>query len=85
MQANGSEMLRMGPDSPRHLYESYVDADLASEFLMVKRKTILQWARTGTIPAHPFGRGKRVTWRFRLSELAGVNAVPRGTMTDRQS
>lgn len=73
------------PDASRRRYESYVDADVAAQFLMVKRKTVLDWARTGTIPAHGFGRGKRVTWRFRLSELAGVNAAPQGTITDRQS
>jgi excisionase family DNA binding protein len=57
--------------SPRQFpCESFVDADVAAEFLMVKRKTILDWARSGVIPAHPFGRGKRVVWRFRISEIA---------------
>jgi excisionase family DNA binding protein len=37
--------------------EPFVDADVAAEFLSVKRKTILDWARAGAIPAHRYGRG----------------------------
>jgi hypothetical protein len=51
-------------------FEPYVDADTVATFLAVKRKTILDWARKEIIPAHPFGRGKRIVWRFRLSEIA---------------
>jgi excisionase family DNA binding protein len=65
--------------------EPFVDADLAAEFLMVKRKTILDWARSGAIPAHRYGRGKRVVWRFRISELAGADSGSRSTMPLRQS
>ncbi len=61
-------------------YEPFVDADVAAQFLMVKRKTILDWARAGAISAHPFGRGKRVVWRFRISELAGGDRTSQGTM-----
>lgn len=62
-------------------YERFVDADVAARFLMVKRKTILEWARTGTIPAHRFGRGNRTVWRFRISELASNGDEPKSTMT----
>jgi excisionase family DNA binding protein len=65
--------------------EPFVDADVAAEFLMVKRKTILDWARAGTLPAHRYGRGNRVVWRFRISELAGDNGGARSTMAVRQS
>jgi hypothetical protein len=60
--------------------EPFVDADVVAEFLSVKRKTILDWARAGVIPAHPYGRGKRVVWRFRISEIASHNKPVRGTM-----
>ena len=60
--------------------EPFVDADAVAEFLSVKRKTILDWARTGIIPAHSYGRGKRVVWRFRISEIASVNKPVRSTM-----
>lgn len=65
--------------------EPFVDADVAAEFLMVKRKTILEWARSGAIPAHRYGRGKRVVWRFRISELASNESSSRGTISIRQS
>jgi hypothetical protein len=50
--------------------ESFVDADRAAEFLCLTRRRILELSRTGKIPAHPLGDGKRRVWRFRLSELA---------------
>jgi excisionase family DNA binding protein len=72
-------------DRGAYACEPFVDADLAAEFLMVKRKTILEWARSSAIPAHRFGRGKRVVWRFRISELAGNESSSRRTMAVRQS
>ena len=51
-------------------FEPFVDADTIAKLLMVKRKTVLDWARRHVISAHPFGQGKRVVWRFRLSEIA---------------
>lgn len=50
--------------------EAFVDANKAAEFLFINRRRVLEMARTGNIPAHPIGNGKRKTWRFRLSELA---------------
>jgi hypothetical protein len=61
--------------------EPFVDADIAAEFLSSKRKTVLDWARAGNIPAHPFGRGKRTEWRFRLSEFASHTKPVRGTIS----
>jgi hypothetical protein len=60
--------------------EPFVDADAVAEFLSVKRKTVLDWARAGAVPAHPFGRGKRVVWRFRISEIAGRSKSVQSTM-----
>jgi hypothetical protein len=60
--------------------EPFVDADAAAEFLFVKRKTILDWARSDAIPAHPYGRGRRVVWRFRLSEIANHRKPDQGTI-----
>jgi hypothetical protein len=52
---------------------------------------VLEMARAGEIPAHPIGRGKRKTWRFRLSELADAiaskgqeNATPRRGITSNE-
>ena len=69
---------RIVPVTSSHRYfdvEPFVDADVIAEFLSVKRKTILDWARAAIIPAHPFGRGNRVVWRFRISEIAHPTAA----------
>ena len=50
--------------------EPFVDANKAAEFLLITRRHLLELARSGEIPAHPIGAGKRKTWRFRLSEIA---------------
>ena len=50
--------------------EQFVDGQRAAEFLGLPRKTLLNLARRGSLPAHPIGEGVRHTWRFRLSELA---------------
>jgi hypothetical protein len=50
--------------------EPFVDAERAASFLAMPRKTLLALARQGRLPAHGLvGRGKRKTWKFRLSEL----------------
>ncbi|MGA7461199.1 MAG: helix-turn-helix domain-containing protein [Candidatus Korobacteraceae bacterium] len=54
---------------PRPVIEPYVDADTAADFLAVKKATLLDRARRGEVPAHPWGDGTRRMWRFRLSEL----------------
>jgi excisionase family DNA binding protein len=50
--------------------EPFVDANKAAEFLVITRRRVLEMARSGEIPAHAIGEGKRKMWRFRLSELA---------------
>jgi predicted DNA-binding transcriptional regulator AlpA len=50
--------------------EQFVDGQRAAEFLGLPRKTLLNLARQGFVPAHPIGDGLRRMWRFRLSELA---------------
>ena len=50
--------------------EHFVDAARAANFLCCSRKHLLNLARTGQVPAHPFGGGSRKSWLFRLSELA---------------
>ena len=50
--------------------EHFVDAARAANFLCCSRKHLLNLARTGQVPAYPFGGGSRKSWLFRLSELA---------------
>jgi excisionase family DNA binding protein len=49
--------------------EYFVDAAEAAKFLNIHRRTALQMARDGILPAHPLGDGRRRLWRFLLSEL----------------
>jgi excisionase family DNA binding protein len=43
----------------------------AANFLGLDDKTITRWARTGYLPAHPMGAGKKKYWRFFEHELLG--------------
>jgi excisionase family DNA binding protein len=49
--------------------EPYVSPEEAAEFLKVNRLKVVRMARSGILPAHPLGTGKRRQWRFKLSEL----------------
>jgi hypothetical protein len=52
--------------------EPFVDAVRAGEFLSLRPRRVLEFAREGAIPAYPLGHGVRRVWRFRLSELASA-------------
>jgi excisionase family DNA binding protein len=45
--------------------EEFVDGQRAAEFLGLPRKTLLNLAGRGSVPAHPIGDGMRHTSRFR--------------------
>jgi excisionase family DNA binding protein len=64
-----NELRATGPASPLPTPEHYVDAAEAAQFLSINRRTLMQMARQGNIPAHPVGEGRRSSWRFLLSEL----------------
>ena len=51
--------------------EKFVTAKETAEFLNVHVRTVVRLAREGRIPAHPItaGAGRRVHWRFLLSEV----------------
>jgi excisionase family DNA binding protein len=51
------------------LLDKWLTAREAAAHLRVAHRTILLWAKTGRIPAHPLSGNQRVTWRFRASEL----------------
>ena len=65
------------------LQEYFVDASVAAKFLGCSRKYVLRLSKQGVIPAHPISFGRRVTWRYLLSELRAwvlSNSVPATTM-----
>ena len=49
--------------------EPFIDAGEAAEFVQLNRKTLLRFAREGSIPAHPLTGNRRRKWRFLISEL----------------
>jgi hypothetical protein len=63
-------MINASHTSPFMNLEPFVDAAAAGRFLGLHPVTIQRMARNGTLPGHPVCRGKRVVWRFLLSELA---------------
>jgi excisionase family DNA binding protein len=55
----------------------WIDAHEAADYLKVKYRTILKWAKAGNVPAHPVISGrKRITWRFLKSELDRAMLTP---------
>lgn len=49
--------------------EPYIEAGRAAAYLSMSRKTLLKKARSGRLPGHPIGDGRKKMWRFRISEL----------------
>jgi excisionase family DNA binding protein len=54
----------------------WLTANEAAQYLKVKPRTVLKWAKEGRIPAHPLSGSQRVTWRFLKSELDAMLALP---------
>jgi excisionase family DNA binding protein len=50
----------------------WMNAREAAVYLRVAHRTVLEWAKTGRIPAHRLSGTARVTWRFLASELDGA-------------
>lgn len=47
----------------------WMNAREAAQYLRVAHRTVLEWAKTGKIPAHRLSGTRRCTWRFRAAEL----------------
>ena len=47
----------------------WMNAREAAQYLRVAHRTILEWAKTGKIPAHRLSGARRITWRFLKTEL----------------
>jgi hypothetical protein len=53
--------------------EPYVSADAVAAHLSVRRRVVLNLARSGRIPAHPLDpNADKKIWRFKLSEIDAV-------------
>ena len=54
----------------------WLTANEAAEYLKVTPRTVLCWAKQGSIPAHRLSGAQRITWRFLKSELDAMLAMP---------
>jgi excisionase family DNA binding protein len=54
----------------------WLTASEAAQYLRVKPRTVLAWAKRGTIPAHRLSGCKRITWRFRREDLDAMLSAP---------
>jgi excisionase family DNA binding protein len=54
----------------------WLTAREAALYLKVAHRTILDWAKSGRIPAHRLSGTLRYTWRFRAAELDGAMMGP---------
>ena len=50
----------------------WLTAAEAAAHLKVAHRTLVRWARKGSIPAHRLSGTGRITWRFLRSELDGM-------------
>jgi hypothetical protein len=58
--------------------EPFVSAEVAAEFLGIKRRLLLSMARMGISGSYAIGTGDfRKTWIFKLSELSAAIAPKR--------
>jgi excisionase family DNA binding protein len=54
----------------------WLTAREAAAYQKVAHRTILEWAKSGRIPAHRLSGTMRCTWRFRADELDGAIMGP---------
>ncbi len=54
----------------------WLTANEAAQYLKVKPRTILAWAKQGRIPGHSLSGAQRITWRFLKAELDAMLALP---------
>jgi excisionase family DNA binding protein len=58
------------------LQSEWLTAREAAQYLRVAHRTVLEWAKTGRIPAHRLSGTLRVTYRFRAAELDAMLCGP---------
>jgi excisionase family DNA binding protein len=59
----------------------WLTATEAAEYLKVKTRTVLLWARQGHIKGHILSGTRRVTWRFLRSDLDATLRAPAVLLT----
>ena len=54
------------------MHTDWLTAEEAAQYLKVKPRTLLKWARESRIPAHPLSGLKRRIWSFLKLELDAI-------------
>src|SRR5277367_4091131 len=66
----------------RNVQSEWLTPNEAAQYLKVKPRTLLQWARERRIPAHRLSGIERCIWRFLRSELDAMLAVSSADSAD---
>jgi excisionase family DNA binding protein len=56
----------------------------AAQYLKVKPRTLLAWARHGRIKGYVLSGTERITWRFRTEDLDATMSQPSVALTKRR-
>jgi hypothetical protein len=56
--------------------ENWLTAAEGAAYLKVKPRTLLQWARQGTVKGFILSGTDRITWRFRQEDLDATLRLP---------
>lgn len=56
----------------------WLDAHQAAEYLKVKVRTLLSWARSGKVKAYPLSGSERRRYRFHYCDLDAMLLLPSG-------
>jgi excisionase family DNA binding protein len=62
--------------------QSWLTATEAANYLRVKPRTLLAWARQGHVKGHILSGTRRVTWRFLRSDLDATLRAPAVLLTN---
>jgi excisionase family DNA binding protein len=70
------------PKTP--LLSEWLTASEAAEYLKVKERTILLWARQGKVKGHVLSGTRRCVWRFRHEDLDAMLTGPSVALANRR-
>ena len=62
---------------------NWLTATEAASYLKIKPRTLLMWARQGTVKGHVLSGNRRQTWRFLHADLDATLTAPSVAMNRR--
>jgi excisionase family DNA binding protein len=62
----------------------WLTATEAAQYLKVKPRTLLTWARRGRIKGYVLSGTERITWRFRAEDLDATMSLPSVALAKRR-